>query len=83
MSGDADVDVGTVANDFSPYVNMKVDYSQSYHGAKRRPDTYVVEPDSSLTGDNPGDTGLEFVSPPLTLEQMGKHLEGVREFARL
>lgn len=82
MAGDADVDVGTVANDFSPYVNMKVDYSQSYHGAKRRADTYVVEPDSSLTGDNPGDTGLEFVSPPLTLEQMGKHLEGVREFAR-
>jgi len=82
MAGDADVDISTVANDFSPYVNMKVDYSQSYHGAKRRADTYVVEPDSSLTGDNPGDTGLEFVSPPLTLEQMGKHLEGVREFAR-
>jgi hypothetical protein len=82
MAGDADVDVGTVANDFSPYVGMKVDYSQSYHGAKRKPDTYVVEPDSSLSGDNPGDAGLEFVSPPLTLEQMGKHLEGVREFAR-
>jgi hypothetical protein len=82
MSGDTDIDISTVANDFSPYVNMKVDYSQSYHGAKRKPDTYVVEPDSSLTGDNPGDTGLEFVSPPLTLEQMGKHLEGVREFAR-
>ena len=82
MSGDTEVDISTVANDFSPYVNMKVDYSQSYHGAKRRPDTYVVEPDSSLTGDNPGDAGLEFVSPPLTLEQMGTHLEGVREFAR-
>jgi len=82
MAGDADVDVGTVANDFSPYVGMKVDYIQSYHGAKRKPDTYVVEPDSSLTGDNPGDACLEFVSPPLTLEQMGKHLEGVREFAR-
>lgn len=81
MSGDTDTDISTVANDFSPFVNMKVDYSQSYHGAKRKPDTYVVEPDSSLTGDNPGDTGLEFVSPPLTLEQMGKHLEAVREFA--
>ena len=82
MSGDTDIDISTVANDFSPYVGMKVDYSQSYHGAKRRADTYVVEPDSSLSGDNPGDTGLEFVSPPLTLEQMGKHLEGVREFAQ-
>ena len=61
MTGDAEVNISTVANDFSPYVNMKVNYSQSYHGAKRRADTYVVEPDSSLTGDNPGDAGLEFV----------------------
>ena len=82
LSGDDDADVGKVANDFAAYVNMKVDYSQSYHGAKRKPDTYVVEPDSSLDGDNPGDTGLEFVSPPLTLEQMTQHLEAVKEYAR-
>lgn len=82
LSGDDDADVSKVANDFEGYVNMKVDYSQSYHGAKRKPDTYVVEPDSSLDGDNPGDTGLEFVSPPLTLEQMTQHLEAVKEYAR-
>jgi hypothetical protein len=82
LAGDDDADVGKVANDFAAYVNMKVDYSQSYHGAKRKPDTYVVEPDSSLDGDNPGDTGLEFVSPPLTLEQMTQHLEAVKEYAR-
>jgi Putative amidoligase enzyme len=82
LAGDDDADVSKVANDFEGYVNMKVDYSQSYHGAKRRPDAYVVEPDSSLDGDNPGDTGLEFVSPPLTLEQMTQHLEAVKEYAR-
>jgi hypothetical protein len=74
--------ISTVANNFSPYVNMKVDYSQSYHGAKRRSNSYVVEPDGSISGNNSGDTGLEFVSPPLTLEEMSEHLEGVKEFAK-
>jgi len=77
-----DSDISSVANDFSAYVNMKVDYSTSYHGAKRKPDRYVVEPDSSLSGDNRNDTGLEFVSPPLTLAQMTEHLAAVKQYAK-
>jgi hypothetical protein len=60
-------DVGEM---FSDMIGKGVNVSGSYHGAKRAPNKYVLEPDSSVEGDNEGDSGLEFVSPPMPIDEM-------------
>ena len=46
-------------------------------------DAFTVETDGSLEGDNMGDTGLEFVSPPIPLEQIGDTMQKVQAWASL
>jgi hypothetical protein len=75
------VDIDTVANDFSGAVGMPVNASQTYHGGRREAGHYVVEPDGSLQADSDDDTGLEFVSPPMPIDEMLKQLQKVREWA--
>jgi hypothetical protein len=70
-----------VADEFSSYMGKPVNYSDRYHGGRREPGTYVVEPDGSLEGDNPGDAGLEFVSPPMPIDEMLADLKKVKEWA--
>jgi hypothetical protein len=41
----------------------------------------VVEPDGSLEGDNDGDEGLEFVSPPMPIDELLKDLNAVKAWA--
>ena len=41
----------------------------------------MVEPDGSLEGDDYGDSGLEFVSPPLPLGELLADLEKVKDWA--
>jgi hypothetical protein len=75
-----ELSVEEVADEFSQAIGRPVNWSSSYHGAKRAPDRYVVEPDSSLQGDE-GEAGLEFVSPPLTVPEMLSDLEKVAKWA--
>ena len=75
------VSVNDVADDFSQAIGRPVNASSSYHGATRQPGRYVVEPDSSLHGDEPGDGGLEFVSPPLTVDEMLEDIDKVAAWA--
>jgi len=75
------VSIDDVAGDFSNAIGRPVNASSSYHGATRRPGHYVVEPDSSLHGDEPGDGGLEFVSPPLTISEMLDDIDSVAQWA--
>ena len=75
------VSVNDVADDFSQAIGRPVNASASYHGATRQPGRYVVEPDSSLHGDEPGDGGLEFVSPPLTVDEMLEDIDKVAAWA--
>jgi len=70
-----------IADDFSEYMNKKVNFSMNYHGGRREPGAYVVEPDGSLEGDNPGDQGLEFVSPPMPINELLADLIAVKEWA--
>ena len=58
-----------------------VNASQRYHGARREAGHYVVEPDGSLEGDNPGDSGLEFVSPPMPVKDLLADLAKVKRWA--
>ena len=80
--GENSVDIDSVANDFERAIGMPVNASQNYHGGRREAGHYVVEPDGSLQPDNDSDTGLEFVSPPMPIDQMLDQLKKVREWAR-
>ena len=85
-SNDGEADVDQVAQNFQHAVGRPVKASQNYHsGSVERPSKsqqhYVVEPDGSLDGDNDGDTGLEFVSPPLPLSELLSDLQKVKKFA--
>ena len=74
-------EVEDVADSFSRAIGRPVNSSTSYHGARREEGTYVVEPDGSLSGDNSGDAGLEFVSPPLPLAELLSDLKKVKKWA--
>jgi hypothetical protein len=78
---DGDMDIDQVADEFSSYMGKPVNASSSYHGARREAGHYVVEPDGSLEGDNPGDGGLEFVSPPMPIDEMISDLNKVKTWA--
>lgn len=78
---DGDLDIDQVADDFSNSIGKPVNASRSYHGARREPGHYVVEPDGSLEGDNPGDGGLEFVSPPMPIDELLSDLNKVKAWA--
>lgn len=50
-------------------------------GSNKPMDAFTVEPDGSLTGDDAGDAGLEFVSPPIPLAQIGDTMAKVQAWA--
>lgn len=76
-----ETDVEQVADNFSAAIGRKVNWSRNYHGGKREPNAYVVEPDGSLDPDDPNDSGLEFVSPPLPIEELLSDLNTVKAWA--
>ena len=78
--GGGSVSIDAVADEFSDAIGRPVNASSSYHGATRRPGHYVVEPDGSLQGDR-GETGLEFVSPVLTVPEMLEDIDKVAKWA--
>jgi hypothetical protein len=80
-SDDGDIDVNSIANEFSKVIGRPVNASSSYHGARRKAGHYVVEPDSSLESDDGNGGGLEFVSPPLPLGEMLDDLRKFKEWA--
>lgn len=73
--------IESVAGEFREAIGRKVNWSASYHGGKREPNTYVVEPDGSLIPDDSDDAGLEFVSPPLPIDDMISDLNKVKAWA--
>jgi len=82
-----DRSIEDVANDFQDAIGRDVQASGRYHsGEVERPSTksdhYVVEPDGSLEGDDYGDKGLEFVSPPLPIDVMINDLNKVKRWAK-
>lgn len=78
---DGEANVEEVADEFSHAIQRKINWSTNYHGAKRAPDRYVVEPDGSLDPDDDDDAGLEFVSPPLKLDEILDDLDKVKAWA--
>lgn len=75
-------DADEVASEFEKMIGRPVQTSDRYHGATRNGVSYIVEPDSSLDEPNSEeDAGLEFVSPPLPLQQMLDDLKKVKAWA--
>jgi hypothetical protein len=70
-----------IADEFSRAIGRPVNAATSYHGARREEGHYVVEPDGSLEASNRGDTGLEFVSPPLSISELLSDLQKVKKWA--
>ena len=80
--GDEGAGIESVADEFREAIGRKVNWSANYHGGKRESNAYVVEPDGSLEPDEPSDSGLEFVSPPLPIDDMISDLNKVKAWAK-
>lgn len=50
-------------------------------GSNKPLDCFTIEPDGSLEGNSSRDTGLEFVSPPIPLEDIGTVMKKVQSWA--
>jgi len=79
--GGGNQNIDEIADSFEEAIGRPINSSSSYHGATREPGKYVVEPDGSLEGDNRGDSGLEFVSPPLPVADLLSDLKKVKAWA--
>lgn len=79
--GGGEVDIQQVASEFESSIGRPVNYSRNYHGAKRTTDGYSVEPDGSLSPDTWPAGGLEFISPPLSINDMFSDLAKVYKWA--
>jgi len=63
-------------------VDMPIKVSTNYHSTTRREGQWIIEPDSSLSPDDPDDeAGLEIVSPPMPLLTAIEKLRAVVDWA--
>jgi hypothetical protein len=79
----ANESLDALAEEFGDMINRPVITSVEYHGIERDEVSYIIEPDGTL--DEPradDDMGLEFISPPLPLEEMVFDLENVIHWAK-
>ena len=72
--------IESIGDDFSEAIGKKVYSSSDYHGARRAPDAYSLETDSSINHRS-GEAGLEFISPPMPVDEMIEDLKKVKEWA--
>jgi len=85
--GGGEANIEDVASEFENAIGRDVRASGNYHsGNTLRPSVanqrYIVEPDGSLDPDNSGDRGLEFVSPPLPIDEILGDLNKVKKWAK-
>lgn len=78
--GDGEMNLENLADEFSDAIGRKVHYSTGYHGGPRTSDAYTIEPDSSLSGSG-DDAGLEFISPPLPIDEALEDVKKIKEWA--
>lgn len=73
--------IEAVGDEFSDAIGKRVYSSTSYHGARRSEDAYSLEPDSSINAGS-GEAGLEFISPPMPVDEMFDDLRKVKAWAK-
>jgi hypothetical protein len=79
-SGDSEMNLENLADEFSDVIGREVDYSTGYHSGPRTNYSYTIEPDSSLSGSG-DDAGLEFISPPLPIDEALEDVKKIKEWA--
>ena len=77
----SEVDIEQVADEFSTMIGRPVNTSDRYAGGRREAGKYVIEPDGSLRPNNANDRGLEFVSPPLPIDELLSDLNKIKKWA--
>ena len=76
------IDINDVASDFQSAIGRRVKSGGYHSGASSQTDNYRVETDSSLSDPNdPADGGLEFISPPLPIDEMLSDFDKVVKWA--
>jgi len=85
--GGGEASIEDVAQEFENAIGRDTKASGNYHSGRvprPGPDAlhYIVEPDGSLEADNNSDTGLEFVSPPLPIDEILSDLNKVKAWAK-
>ena len=85
--GGGEASIEDVAQEFENAIGRDTKASGNYHSGRvprPGPDAlhYIVEPDGSLEADNSSDTGLEFVSPPLPIDEILSDLNKVKAWAK-
>ena len=78
---DGSRDWDSIGDSLSDTIDMPVKVSSNYHSTTRKPDLWIVEPDSSLESDDREDMGLEIVSPPMPLLTALEKLQDVCDWA--
>jgi len=77
--------IEAVADSFQTAIGRPVKWGDDYHNIDRdaafASGAYIVEPDGSLEPDSSDDRGLEFISPPLPLDDVAKDLKKVKAWA--
>ncbi len=72
----------SIGGSLNDVVGMPVKVSSGYHSATRREGTWIIEPDGSLSPDDPSEeAGLEIVSPPMPLLTAIEKLKAVVDWA--
>lgn len=86
--GGGNLSIDEVADDFSQAIGKKCKSGGSYHSTRgsNRPDAnnqfYIVETDGSLDEpDSDEDSGLEFVSPAMPIEELFSDLDKIKAWA--
>ena len=78
--GSGGENIESIGENFSDAIGKKVYTSTSYHGARRVPGAYSLEPDGSINASS-GEAGLEFISPPMDVDEMIEDLKAVKKWA--
>jgi hypothetical protein len=81
-SGGSGQSMGSVAVEFEKIIGRPVTYGDYHSGEFSQTDNYRVEKDTSLEGDSDSDSGLEFISPPLPINEMFDDLDKVIAWAK-
>ncbi|CAB4123252.1 Cytidine and deoxycytidylate deaminase domain containing protein [uncultured Caudovirales phage] len=68
-SGGGEMSYSELADSWTETSGYKSTASTGYHSAKRQPDLWIFEPDSSIKSDDSDDGGVELVSPPMPFDQ--------------
>jgi len=88
QQGGGEASIEDIAQEFENAIDRPVQSSGNYHsGSVKRPSPtaqhYLVEPDGSLEADDSNDVGLEFVSPPLPIDDILSDLNKVKQWAKV